>query len=88
MYLHIGSNKNLRLKNVIGIFDSDTATVAQTTKDYLKKKQKDKKLFSSSAELPKAFVLTDGGEVWLSQLSTSALKGRGERGTAEYREAE
>lgn len=76
MYLHIGNNKNLRSRSVIGIFDSDTATVSATTKDFLKRKQRADKLLSSSSELPKSFLLTENGEVWLSQLSTSALLGR------------
>jgi hypothetical protein len=76
MYLHIGNNKNLRSRSVVGIFDSDTATVSAATKDFLKRKQKADKLLSSSAELPKSFLLTESGEVWLSQLSTSALLGR------------
>lgn len=79
MYLHIGNNKNLRSREVVGIFDSDTATVSGTTKDFLKRMQKDGKLFSSSGELPKSFVLTTNGEVWLSQLSTSALLGRSKK---------
>jgi len=76
MYLHIGNNKNIRQRDVVGIFDSDTATVSAVTKEFLKQKQHENKLFSASAELPKSFVLTRGGDVWLSQLSTSALLGR------------
>lgn len=76
MFLHIGSKKNLRLRTVVGIFDSDTATVSGTTKEFLKRKQKDGKLSSANGELPKSFVLTGDGEVWLSQLSTQALLGR------------
>jgi hypothetical protein len=79
MYLHIGNNKNLRTRNVVGIFDSDTATVSAVTKDYLKRKQKNGKLFSASDELPKSFILAGDGEVWLSQLSTQALLGRSKK---------
>ena len=43
MFLHAGNNKNLRLKNIIGIFDMDTATVSPDTKKFLKKREKDKK---------------------------------------------
>ncbi len=76
MYLHIGNNKNLRSRSVIGIFDTDTSTVSAATKDFLKRKQKENKLFSVNSELPKSFVLTAEGSVWLSQLSTAALLGR------------
>lgn len=76
MFLHIGNNKNLRQRDVLGIFDSDTATVSPTTKEFLKQKQRENKLFSASDELPKSFIVMANGEVWLSQLSTSALLGR------------
>lgn len=79
MYLHIGNNKNLRQRDVVGIFDSDTATVAGATKEFLKRMQRDGKLFSASGELPKSFVLTSNGETWLSQLSTAALLGRSKK---------
>jgi len=61
---------------VVGIFDSDTATVSPITKEFLKNKQRENKLFSASEELPKSFIVMANGEVWLSQLSTSALLGR------------
>jgi len=76
MFLHIGNNKNLRQREVVGIFDSDTATVSPITKEFLKNKQRENKLFSASDELPKSFIVIANGEVWLSQLSTSALLGR------------
>ncbi|MGI6202438.1 MAG: extracellular matrix regulator RemB [Eubacteriales bacterium] len=76
MFLHIGNNKNLRQRDVVGIFDSDTATVSPITKEFLRQKQRENKLFSASGELPKSFVLLANGEVWLSQLSTAALLGR------------
>ncbi len=61
---------------MVGIFDSDTATVSPITKEFLKNKQRENKLFSASDELPKSFIVMANGEVWLSQLSTSALLGR------------
>ena len=61
---------------MVGIFDSDTATVSPITKEFLKNKQRENKLFSASDELPKSFIVIANGEVWLSQLSTSALLGR------------
>jgi len=79
MYIHIGNNKNIRNKFIIGIFDSDTATVAAETKEFLKNKQNNNKLFASSENLPKAFVLTRQGEVWFSQISTGTLAGRGKK---------
>lgn len=35
MFLHIGNSKNIREKEIIGIFDADTATVSGITRKYL-----------------------------------------------------
>ncbi len=57
MYLHAGNNKNLRTKNIIGIFDADTATVSPVTKKYLSLAQAAGRVEFASVELPKSFVL-------------------------------
>ena len=36
MFLHVGNNKNIRVRNIIGIFDADNATISRETKKYLK----------------------------------------------------
>ena len=41
MYLHIGKGKTLNEKDIIGIFDLDTATVSKETREFLNKKEKD-----------------------------------------------
>lgn len=76
MYLHIGNEKLIRNKKIIGIFDMDTATVSPITKDFLKTKENQKKTIISSANLPKSFVLTDDDNICFSGLSTAALSGR------------
>ncbi len=76
MFLHAGNNKNLLLKNIIGVFDMDTATVSVDTKTFLKTKEKSGDTEMIVSELPKSFILTDGGEVIFSQISTASLMGR------------
>ena len=80
MYLHIGNNKNIRIKEIIGIFDADTATVSSVTKKYLSSSQERGGVTFASEELPKSFILYkdkhDQFNVCFSQLSTSALSGR------------
>jgi len=76
MFLHAGNNKNLRLKEIIGIFDMDTATVSPDTKEFLKRADRlgtTKALFD---EVPKSFLLTDDGKIYFSQISTQSLVGR------------
>ena len=79
MFLHVGNNKNIRLRDIIGIFDMDNATLSSVTRKYLSKKQKENAVEAAIIEIPKSFVLyKENGEyrICFSQLSTSALKGR------------
>ncbi|MBQ7124875.1 MAG: DUF370 domain-containing protein [Clostridia bacterium] len=76
MFLHAGNSKNIPLKNIIGIFDMDTATVSEDTKNFLKSLDKAGFTETLVTELPKSFILTDTDEVVFSQISTSSLIGR------------
>ena len=79
MYLHVGNNQNIRERNIIGIFDADTATVSAITKKYLSAADARHAVEFASEEIPKSFVLyrTDEGcKICFSQLSATALSGR------------
>ena len=81
MYLHIGSNKNIREKDIIGIFDIDNSTISHTTRHYLAKAESRGEVSAACEELPRAFVLYKEGKsnkICFSQLSSAALLGRGE----------
>lgn len=86
MYLHVGNNKIIRERNIIGIFDTDNATVSEITKKYLSDAQKDGLVESSTDEIPKSFIIysdavSDFAEkgkykICFSQLSSLSLAGR------------
>ncbi len=79
MYLHIGNGNSVRRKDIIGIFDLDTATVSKITKDFINKSQKKGELSYFDSDLPRAFILLGSkGKscVRLSRISTSGLKVR------------
>ena len=79
MFLHVGNNKNIRERNVIGIFDMDTATESATTRKFLGEKQKQLLVEIAAVEIPKSFVLFEENgltKVCISPLSASALRGR------------
>ncbi len=76
MYLHIGNGVAVRKKEVIGIFDLDTATVSQNTKTFISKKEKSGDVEYGDDDLPRSFVLIDGGKIKLSRISTLGLKKR------------
>ena len=86
MYLHIGNGNSVKRKNIIGIFDLDTATVSKITKDFINRRQKEGALTYLDSDLPRAFLLLDEEgktKVRLSRISTSGLKVRLESGITE-----
>ena len=79
MYLHVGNNKNIRIRDIIGIFDADTATISSVTRKYLTAAEREHLVLSAKDEIPKSFILyRENGKfmVCFSQISTSALCGR------------
>ena len=86
MYLHIGNRKSVKKKDVIGIFDLDTATVSPITKKFISKNERDGRVEYTDYDLPRSFLLVDEGDgygVKLSRISTVGLKARAE-GDAYY----
>ena len=81
MYLHAGNNKNIREKDIIGIFDVDNSTVSSITRKYLSDAQRAGNIISAKDEIPKSFILyREKGKykICFSQISTTALLGRTE----------
>ena len=81
MYLHIGNRKSVKDKDIIGIFDLDTATVSSVTKKFVSSMQKAGKVEYTDSDLPRSFVLIsegDGVKIKLSRISPLGLKQRAE----------
>ncbi len=83
MYLHIGKGKTLKDKNIIGIFDLDTATVSSVTKDFINRKEKAGLTEYADFDLPRSFVLCFDKKsleykVILSRISSVGLRDRAE----------
>ena len=79
MYLHAGNNKNIREKDIIGIFDADNCTISSVTRKYLSSNEKNHSVETVADEIPKSFIVYESeGEfkICFSPLSTSALLGR------------
>lgn len=86
MYLHIGNGKSVKKKDIIGVFDLDTATVSSITKKFINNTQKKGGLEYYDTDLPRSFVLFSDGEkarVRLSRISSVGLKIRLEGGNSE-----
>ena len=87
MYVHAGNNRMIRKRDIIGIFDMDTATMEAATREYLRTAEKEGRMVNIKEEIPKSFLVTckKNGEttVYVSQISTSALAGRIHAGIGE-----
>lgn len=80
MYLHVGNSRNIRTRDIIGIFDADTATISAVTKKYLAAADAKKAVSFASEEIPKSFVVyrerNGNYKICFSQLSSASLIGR------------
>ena len=83
MYLHVGNGVNVRLSEIIGIFDLDTATVSSVTKKYINENEREGNIEYKDSDRPRAFILHDDKmtgkyKIKLSRISASGLRIRAE----------
>ena len=82
MLIHLGQDFVVRDREILGVFDLDTATDAgqkeKLTDTFLRRAQREGAVVDVSGAMPKSFVLTDfaGETVYITQLSTGALRRR------------
>ena len=79
MFLHIGQNTVVSTDAVVGIFDIETASVGEITRQCLSRAEEELRVTNVSQDLPKSFVvcLDEGGmRVYISQFSTATLRRR------------
>ena len=79
MYLHAGKNKNIRERDIIGIFDADNSTLSHITRKYLADAEREERVITAKDEIPKSFILyKENGKymICFSQISTASLMGR------------
>ena len=83
MILHIGRDRVVRSRDLIGVFDMDNTTIGQDTRRFLADAEKGGRIVNVTDELPRSFVVcaeADGSEtVYLSRLAPSTLKKRAGR---------
>lgn len=79
MYLHLGEDASVFQKDIIGIFDLDTASLEKRTKEFLASCQKGGVVVNIGKELPKSFIVLEKNKkttVYISPLNTKTLEGR------------
>lgn len=79
MFLHIGGDVVIPMKNVIAILDIDTTTTSKDTKEFLKIAEEEGFIETISNDLPKSFVITETdkkSKIYLSPISSLTLQKR------------
>jgi len=81
MFLHIGGDFVIPVKNIIAILDIDTTTISKDTRDFLRIAEEEGFIKSISDDLPKSFIITEvkrKSKIYLSPISTVTLQKRAE----------
>lgn len=74
-YIDISNKVYIDKDDLICILDLDKTTVSKTTREFLRKNEKSKRIVSTAHDIPKSIVVTQD-KVYLAQLSVLSLKGR------------
>ena len=81
MYLHLGKGCVARTDEIVGIFDLDITSQSHLTRKYLAVAEKAGEVTSASEDLPRSFVVCEGGgkrSLILSPMNTATLLKRAE----------
>ena len=78
MYLYLGQETVVPLRDVVGIFDMDNTTVSKSTRAFLTQAEQQGRVVTVSEELPKSFVVCrhkgqSDSTVYISQISCATL---------------
>lgn len=81
MYIHLGQEKVVKSRDIIGIFDLESTTISQRGRDFLAKAEKKGEVVTVSYELPKSFILcsekgSKKSTVYISHISSQTLQKR------------
>ncbi|MBD7916119.1 DUF370 domain-containing protein [Clostridium sp. Sa3CUN1] len=79
MFLHLGENVVVPVKDVIGIFDLQTTMYSSDTSAFLRLAEEDGFVERVSKEQPKSFVIAEVNKmskIYLSPISSSTLTKR------------
>ncbi|AWV80662.1 MULTISPECIES: extracellular matrix regulator RemB [Clostridium] len=81
MFLHLGENVVVPIKDVIGIFDIETTMYSADTSQFLRMSEEDGFVERITNEAPKSFVIAEvdkKSKIFLSPISSSTLSKRSE----------
>lgn len=79
MYLFLGGDTVVPEKSVVAVLDLDNTTVAKSTREFLARAQRERRVVTVAEDLPKSFCITadEAGErVWLLSANPATIKKR------------
>ncbi|MCL2086417.1 MAG: DUF370 domain-containing protein [Oscillospiraceae bacterium] len=71
-YVHLGNDVSLFEKDIVGVFDIEKTSIKKSINEFLKKQQKNGKIYYCSLEMPKSFILSQN-KTFISNVSTLTL---------------
>ncbi len=81
MFLHLGENVVVPIKDIIGIFDIETSMYSSDTIQFLRMAEEDGFVQRITKDKPKSFVIAEvdkKSKIYLSPISSSTLTKRSE----------
>ena len=78
-YLQLEKGESIEKSEIIGIFDIESASMAQGTKELFKRKEDEHGVISLSNDLPRSFLVVDGeyaDSIYITGISTESIKKR------------
>lgn len=76
MYLHLGGDVVVNIKDVIAIMDLDVTTVSKITREFLTVAEEEGFVINVSDDLPKSYILTEReneSRLYISPISSATL---------------
>ena len=87
MFLHLGGDTVVALKDVIAIFDLDITSISKITREFLHVAEEEGFVINVSEDLPKSYVLAETNResrVYVSPMSAATLWKRAGSLTVNY----
>ena len=79
MYVHLGEDTAIDIRDIVAIIDLDNTTTSKSTRNFLTAQQKQGSIINVTDELPKSAVICDvkgDKKVYISQLASITLNKR------------
>ena len=78
-YLQLEKGESIDKGEIIGIFDIETASKGESTRDFFRRQEDQTSVISLSNDLPKSFLVCDnefGDRMYITGISTESIKKR------------